>query len=281
MAFPVLAWFRLLHPFPSLLNAVAVALFAELASEGRVPASVLLRLVALVACSQFAIGSANDVVDRRLDAASKPWKPIAAGQIAADTAATLAVCLSAGCLILAASLGLGTVLASALGLGCGLAYDLRLKRSAWSWLPYCIGIPTLPVCAWVAVAGFTPRLLLLYPLGTLLGLGLHLANTLPDLEADRAFGVRGLAHILGRRRSATLCWCSIGGAQLGTLLMAPFIGYHGWGYPAGLATSCSLLIASAVLYRLRPTQRTLQINFGLLALASLALALGWLTGALR
>jgi len=216
-----------------------------------------------------------------LDAASKPWKPIVAGQIAADDATTLAVCLSAACLALAASLGVGTLLAGALGLGCGLAYDLRLKRSAWSWLPYCIGIPTLPFCAWVAVAGFTARLLLVYPLGTLLGLGLHLANTLPDLEADRAFGVRGLAHILGRRSSTILCWCSIGGAQLATLLMAPFIGYRGWGYPAGLAASCTLLFAAFALYRSRPTQRTLQIDFGLLALASLALALGWLTGALR
>jgi hypothetical protein len=32
-------------------------------------------------------------------------------------------------------------------------------------------------------------------------------------------------------------------------------------------------------YRLRPTASTLQFNFGVVALASLALAVGWLAGA--
>jgi hypothetical protein len=37
---------------------------------------------------------------------------------------------------------------------------------------------------------------------------------------------------------------------------------------------------SMVLYALRPTADTLQLNFGVIALASLALAVGWLGAAL-
>jgi 4-hydroxybenzoate polyprenyltransferase len=232
-----------------------------------------------VACSQFAIGSANDVVDRELDARTKPWKPVARGAIDPAVATAFAAMLSLACLALSASLSMATLLAAVGGLGCGLAYDLRLKRSRWSWLPYGLAIPTLPVWAWAAMERLTPRLLPAYPLGVLLGLSLHLANTLPDLEGDHAFGVRGLAHGLGRRRSLILCWSSMGLAQALTLALAPLLDYRGAAYPLGLAASVALLVLSILLYRLRPTPATLQVNFGVLALAALALAAGWLGGA--
>lgn len=273
------AWFRLLHPFPSLLVTTATAVFAELATGGHAPADRLLRLVVAMACAQFAVGSANDVVDRDLDRRTKPWKPVARGIISPRAATAFAAALSLACLALAATISPATLLAAAGGLGCGLAYDLRLKRSRWSWLPYGLAIPTLPVFAWAAMGKLTPRLLPAYPLGLLLGLALHLANTLPDLEGDHAFGVRGLTHGLGRRRSLALCWCAMGLAQALTLALAPLLGYRGHGYPLGLAASVGLLALSMLLYRLRPTPGALQFNFGLLALAALALAAGWLDGA--
>jgi 4-hydroxybenzoate polyprenyltransferase len=276
----VIAWFRLLHPFPSFLVTVASGFFAELAADGHAPTDRLLRLVLSVVCSQFAIGSANDVIDRELDAATKPWKPVARGAIQPRAATRLAVALSAACLALSASLSPATLFAACLGLGCGLAYDVWLKRTAWSWLPYGLALPTLPIWAWAAMDRLTGRLFLVYPLGLLLGLALHLANTLPDLEGDRAFGVRGFAHALGRRRSLALCWGAILLTQALTLALAPLLHYRGWIYPAGLILSVALTATSVALYRLRPTAHTLQINFGILALAALALALGWLAGAL-
>ena len=73
------AWFRLLHPFPSLLVTVATAVFAEMATGGHAAPGRLALLVTSVLCSQGAIGSANDVVDRDLDLITKPWKPVARG----------------------------------------------------------------------------------------------------------------------------------------------------------------------------------------------------------
>jgi 4-hydroxybenzoate polyprenyltransferase len=184
------------------------------------------------------------------------------------------------CLLCSATLSPGTALAALVGLSCGLVYDLWLKRSRWSWLPYGVALPTLPVWAWTAMDRFPGRLLLAYPLGLLLGLALHLANTLPDLDGDRAFGVAGLAHGLGRGRSLLLCWSAIALAQLGTLVLAPALSYRGPAYPLGLAFSLAFTLLSMVLYWRRPTPATLQFNFGVLALASLALAVGWLASAL-
>lgn len=273
-------WFRLLHPFPSLLVTFAAGLFAELATGSAAPIDRLVRLVLSAACSQFAIGSANDVIDLNLDRAAKPWKPLVRGLLGVKSASLLAVAMSIACLALSASLGLPTLGAAIVGLGCGLLYDLRLKRSAWSWLPYGLAIPTLPIWAWAAMEQLTSRLIPVYPLGLLLGLALHLANTLPDLEDDRDFGVRGFAHALGVSGSIRLCLGAVGLAQALTLALWPVLGYRGWAYPLGLMVSVLLVCTAGLLYRTRPTPRTLQLNFGLIALASLALALGWLGGAL-
>lgn len=254
-------------------------LFAELATGWTADPWALARLVLSVACSQGAIGAANDVVDRDLDAATKPWKPVARGVMSRRAAAILAGTLSVGCLVLSASLPMPTLLAALLGLGCGLSYDLWLKRSRWSWLPYGLAIPTLPVWAWAAMGQLTGRLAPAYPLGLLLGLAIHLANTLPDLEGDHGFGVSGLAHGLGRRRSLCLCWGALALAQGLTLTLAPLLHYRGWAYPAGLGISVALLLVAILGYRVRPTAATLQYNFGVIALASLALAAGWLAGA--
>jgi geranylgeranylglycerol-phosphate geranylgeranyltransferase len=274
------AWFRLLHPFPSTLVTVATAVFAELATGGQAPLDRLLRLILSVACSQGAIGAANDIVDRDLDRETKPWKPIARGTIGIPAATTLTLVLIGVCLLCSATLSTGAGLAALLGLSCGLAYDLWLKRSRWSWLPYGVALPTLPIWAWAAMGRLPGRLLLVYPLGLLLGLALHLANTLPDLDGDRIFGVAGLAHGLGRGRSLLLCWSALILAQLGTLVLAPVLSYHGPAYPVGLAVSLGFTLLSMLLYRRRPTTATLQLNFGVIAFAALALAIGWLASAL-
>jgi 4-hydroxybenzoate polyprenyltransferase len=85
--------------------------------------------------------------------------------------------------------------------GSGLAYDLGVKGTAWSWLPYALAfgsLPAIPTLAqhppalpawWLALAG------------ALLGVGAHLVNVLPDLEDDAATGVRGLPHRIGARAS--------------------------------------------------------------------------------
>src|SRR2546423_1410638 len=75
----LLGAFRLLHPFPTLMNALATTLFASLAAGGWPGWGVGLRLAGTMLAAQSAIGIANDYADRALDRATKPHKPLAAG----------------------------------------------------------------------------------------------------------------------------------------------------------------------------------------------------------
>jgi hypothetical protein len=88
-----------------------------------------------------------------------------------------------------------------------------------------------------------------------------------------------LTHGLGHRQALLLCYGSLAMAQALTLVLAPVLRYQGVTYPIGLGSSALIAVSAAALYRARPTRAVLQFNFGVLALAVLALAIGWLGGA--
>ena len=149
---------------------------------------------------QFAIGALNDVVDAPRDAALRPGKPVATGHVTARTAAAIASVAAAAGLALAATRGGPTVIVAAAGLATGVAYDLRLKATALSWLPFAIGIPLIPVFAWVGATGSVPPPVLgLALLACPAGAGLAIANALADIPADDAAGTRTVATRLGPR----------------------------------------------------------------------------------
>jgi 4-hydroxybenzoate polyprenyltransferase len=85
---------------------------------------------------------------------------------------------------------------------CGWAYNLGLKATVLSWLPYAIAFGLLP--AVVTLSDSPPRWPPAWALtaGALLGVAAHLANALPDLRDDEATGVRGLPHRLGAKATA-------------------------------------------------------------------------------
>ncbi len=98
--------------------------------------------------------------------------------------------------------GPATAVIAAAGVLTGYAYDLRLKGTAWSWLPFAIGLPLLPVYAWVGATGEVPvAFAFLVPLGIAAGAAAALLNGLVDIERDRAAGLTTAAVRLGPRRS--------------------------------------------------------------------------------
>ena len=193
---------RLVHPFPSALNAVLVLGIAALA--GGAP-EVAVQLALAMLGIQFCIGAVNDLYDEALDARSKPFKPIPAGRVSRRTAWLVAAGSGGGGLILAALVRppdpVPFLMAAAM-LGCGLAYDVYLKPTAFGWIAFAVAFPLLPLYAWYgAVGGLPPRWELLVPVAALAGPALSVANGLIDLDTDAAGGVRTLAVQLGRRRS--------------------------------------------------------------------------------
>lgn len=198
----LLAVSRLVHPFPSVLDGIIVALIAVVAGGG--PATALV-LGGSMTALQFAIGAVNDLVDAAADAGHKPGKPIPGGLVTRRQAAvTAAGCATIG-LALALVNGPGLLLLAVLILGIGLVYDLRAKGTTLSWLPLAVGIPLLPVYGWFGASGTLPGLfLVLVPAAANAGTALAIANAIVDMERDASAGRRSIALALGLRGASGL-----------------------------------------------------------------------------
>src|SRR5438270_10047301 len=79
------AFWRLLHPLPSLLTVVAAGAFVLLAARGVPPLGRLFHLLVIEAAMQFSISAFNDYFDREVDA-GRPDKPVSSGAISPRTA---------------------------------------------------------------------------------------------------------------------------------------------------------------------------------------------------
>jgi len=273
---PAFRALRIIHPFPTLLNVAASAGLAFVAAAGTPDAAVLARMLVSMFLVQSAIGVTNDLFDRELDAKAKPWKPLPSGAMRPATAAWLSAACVGGAVFLGLTLGLASLALLMLGLACGLAYDARLKRSPLSAVPFMVAIPTLPIWVWVTLGEWELALWWLLPLGGLLGLSLHLANTLPDIDQDAAHGVRGLAHRLGEARSAALGWSAFALALALSLALAPALDYDLALYAPAAAFGCLCLASAAGLFLLRRDTFALQAGFSVIGIASAVMAVGWL-----
>jgi 4-hydroxybenzoate polyprenyltransferase len=138
---------------------------------------------------QFAIGAANDIADVAVDR-GRGDKPLAAGLVSRRVALAMALVSGAAGLLLAAASGPAVLVLAAAGLALGLAYDIRLKRTAVAWLPFALGIPLLVVYAWYGgTGGLAPPAIVLVPAAALAGGALALGNALVDPAGDRTAGL--------------------------------------------------------------------------------------------
>jgi 4-hydroxybenzoate polyprenyltransferase len=267
---------RVIHPFPTLLNVAATIALAYVARDGWPSASELARLGAAMFCAQAAIGAANDYYDRDLDALTKRWKPIVRGVIEPRTALALAGAFAIAGALLSATFGPLSVVAGGVGIAAGLAYDMRLKRTVFSALPFMIALPALPFWVWLSLGEFMSELWWLLPFAPLAGLAVHISNTLPDIESDARAGVRGLPHALGVRRSLALAWGSFAAAIAFAALLGLALDYDWRPFLLGAVPATALLAASIAAYAVRPGNAALQLGFGCIGIATACLAGGWL-----
>jgi 4-hydroxybenzoate polyprenyltransferase len=263
---------RLVHPFPSTLDAVVTGAIAALAGADAVR---VLHLAVSMLAIQAAIGAANDWADAPADATSRSSKPIPAGLVGRSSAARVAMAAGAFGVGLAALLGPLPLAVAALGLAVGLAYDLRLKGTRWSWLPYAVGIPLLPVYAWVGATGALPPAVgVLVLLAVIAGAGLAVANALADLERDAGAGTETVATALGvaraRRAGAALQGVVAGGA-VGSVIL---LGGAAVGVVITVVGAILLMAGVAVGWRGSPVAR--QHAWELQGVAAGVMAAGWL-----
>ena len=201
-----MALVRLVHPFPSILDGLVVAGVALVAGGGPAGSGGVLgtavRLGLSMTLLQFAIGALNDIVDAPADAGRVPPKPIPGGLVGKRQASAAAVAAVLVGLALAAPSGPGLLVVAVVGLAIGAGYDLVAKGTPWSWLPFAVGIPLLPVYGWYGSTGTLPPFFaVLLPIAILAGAGLAIANARADLETDTAAGTTSVATMLGQQRS--------------------------------------------------------------------------------
>jgi len=247
-------------------GAVAALAGAE-ASRGLLLATSMLLL-------QLGIGAVNDWADAPADAQAQPDKPIPAGLVPRVAAAWIAAAMVAMGLALAATAGAAALAVACAGLAAGLAYDLWLKGTRWSWVPYAVGIPLLPLFGWVGATGEVPPALgVLLPVAMLAGAALAVANALADLERDESAGIETVATVLGivvaRRVGAVLQ----GGVAVAALGSALLLG----GSPGGIAVGVGgvAIMALGVALGWGRGRRARQRAWEIQAVGLAVLAAGW------
>ena len=122
-------------------------------------------------------------------------------------------------LALAIPFGPGTVALSGVVLAIGYAYDLGFKGTAWSWVPFAVGIPLLPLFAWLGATGGVPdSFAIVLPTAFVAGAGLAVANARADVERDASVGVDSVALRLGPGRA----W-AVNAALLSAVIVAAVV----------------------------------------------------------
>ncbi|HEX2892893.1 MAG TPA: UbiA family prenyltransferase [Marmoricola sp.] len=228
---------RAAHIGPGLAVTAGTALLAVRQDLRPVTVGIL---TAAVLSGQLTIGWANDLLDAARDrAVGRRDKPLASGEVSRRLVLGCLAVAGLACAVLSPLVGWRSgVVHLGLGVASGHAYNLWLKATAWSWLPYAVAFGALPAA--VSLAGGTPHWPPVWMVLTaaVIGVAAHLLNALPDLADDLATGVRGLPHRLGPTAARLLA--------AGLLLAGSAVAVLG---PPGPASSWAwtALLAAAVL----------------------------------
>jgi 4-hydroxybenzoate polyprenyltransferase len=193
----VLALLRASHFGPTVL----VTTIAFFAASFEFSASESIQICLAIFAGQLVVGWSNDAIDYPLDrAANRVKKPLVSGEISLQLLQRLIpiALLTAALLSAIGPLGLSGTLVHLLSLLSATAYNLKLKSTIFSPLPYIISFGALPWAIFLA-AGTTPPLWLYLALA-LFTTAFHFLNVVKDLQWDIEQGVLGLPQRIGKTR---------------------------------------------------------------------------------
>jgi 4-hydroxybenzoate polyprenyltransferase len=226
---------------------------------------------------QFAIGALNDIVDAEADAGRVPPKPIPGGLVTPRQARVVATAAALVGLALAATAGPALVALALVVLAIGAAYDLFAKGTPWSWAPFAIGIPLLPVYGWFGASGVLPSFFtILIPMAVLGGSALAIANARADLDTDTAAGTRSVATTLGPERS---WWADAGLMATALSVGIVSLGRSGWSTASWtlVGAGIGIVVAGLILGR-RADSRARARAWEAQAVGAAIAATGWVAG---
>jgi len=161
-----------------------------------------LRIALAILAGQCVVGWTNEIIDFPLDAAAaRSNKPLVGGLVPTKQlriAISIALCMAL-LLSLISPLGVIGTSVHALLLLSATMYNLYLKKTVLSVLPYVISFGGLPWAVYLSAGKNPPPWLVLGFI--FISSSFHFLNVLKDLETDVAQGVLGLPQKVGRPTS--------------------------------------------------------------------------------
>jgi 4-hydroxybenzoate polyprenyltransferase len=221
MAYPLLSTVRSLlkasHFGPTLL--VVTLSFAIALSQFNF--SGALQIALAIFTGQLIVGWSNEVIDFPLDkAAQRERKPLVSGELSIILLKNLIPVTLALTVVLSFISPLGALgtLIHLLGILSATSYNLKLKATVFSPLPYLISFGALPWAIFLP-AGNTPPFWL-YSTLALFSLSFHFLNVIKDLQWDLDQNILGLPQRLGKKKSIVIAF---GLVAIGFLILIFFI----------------------------------------------------------
>ena len=161
-----------------------------------------MEVAAAILAGQFVVGWSNDLIDYPLDkGAARLKKPLVSGNLSQSL---LKRCIAlavffALILSLVGPLGIKGTGIHFLGLLSATLYNLRLKRTVLSPIPYIFSFGAMPWAVYEAAGKQPPTWI--YLGFALFATAFHFLKVLKDLDFDIVQGVLGLPQRIGRRAS--------------------------------------------------------------------------------
>lgn len=160
---------------------------------------------------QLVIGWTNDLIDFPRDKAAMRYeKPLVAGTIDKATLKVWIFIAICGAVIVSLLSPLGVMGSTIhfLGLLSAFAYNVKLKATLFSVVPYIFSFGALPMAIYIS-AGSAPMLWVVLSF-IFFASAFHFLNVLKDLEVDMSQDVMGLPQVLGRKKSIAAAQFLIG-----------------------------------------------------------------------
>jgi 4-hydroxybenzoate polyprenyltransferase len=225
-------------------------------------------LAVAVLCGQVSVGWSNDAIDAPLDIqAGRQDKPIVTGALSQRTVGRCAAVALLVDVPLSLTLGWRAGIAHLSAVALAWAYNLGLKRTVFSVVPYTIAFSLLPVTVAAMLPGAPLPQLALILAGAGCGTAAHFANTVGDSVEDEMTGVRGLPQRVGPAASTVIAGGFIALSVVCVLIAAG---------PTPLTVTAAVVdvaIAAALPLALRrPTARRLAFRLVIAAVAILVVA---------
>jgi len=159
-------------------------------------------VTAAIFCGQCFIGWSNELLDLESDrSANRRSKPLVNGALDPKTLRNvlpISLALAIGISLLSPLHVKGTIMHVG-GLISATLYNLWLKRTWLSFIPYLVSFALLPIAIYSAAKRSSP-VWLIVAFATVAA-AFHFLNVLKDIDDDRRQGILGLPQRVGRRPS--------------------------------------------------------------------------------